>query len=242
MGRIIDVLLRKEEQEVLKCSYMSLDVYAPRTGRMFVFSGIQFRKDDINEGDEINVEISINNRYGFCNFFIQFDILVLSCDFEIQTEDKLRVYGNVFNIGNSEYDQRVVDVFNMWQTDKSFDWFNCPVGSPLKLEYISACMSYSGLSKLMPEKNVFYFDMALVKEERDFFYLSSLDFVGDRGYFGHDLHTFKSCLLEIYNYCGAFQGKKVVFINSNRICSSEMEDLFENLKETFLAFSFLVEY
>ena len=53
----------------------------------------------------------------------------------------------------------------------------------------------------------------------------SLEFIGDRGYFGHDFHTFKDCLLELYNYNGFFYDKKINLLNSNSYKNDDKNQL-----------------
>lgn len=237
---MIKIALGFGGEDFIKCNYIWLEPYARNTGRKFVFSGIQSGRNIVTHNDIISVDIAVSNVQDEWVFFIQFDILVLNYDKGNMADGKWWVYGNVCNIDEMQYMQGEIDSFNIWQKGEVFDWFNLPINSPLKLDYIGACMIYSGLSTKMNEKEIFYFDISLVKEERDFFYLASLEFVGDRGYFGHDFHTYKDCLLEIYNHSGYFFNKKISFINADKIHSPEILALIENVKSVFLEYKFCI--
>ena len=85
------------------------------------------------------------------------------------------------------------------------------MNSTLKADYIFACLIYSGVSSEIIEQDSYVFDIGLIKEERDFFYMAGKQFVGERGYFGHDFHAFKDCLLSVYHQSGYFYNKKIIF-------------------------------
>jgi hypothetical protein len=83
--------------------------------------------------------------------------------------------------------------------------------------------------------------MKLINEERDIFYLAGKEFVGDRGYFGHNFHAFKDCLLTVFHQSGYFNNKKVVFYNANRITDNALLDFYKEIKEIFIRYKFIVE-
>lgn len=241
MEQLINVRLSFQGNEFLSCSYLWLDPCAPYSGRKFVFSGIKGNRNIFNHDDTITIDIKVYNKEFGDIFFIQFDLFVLDYDVENLLNDEWWVYGNICNIGDMEYKQGELEVFNTWQKGLVFNWFSLPIHSHLKINYIGACLKHSGLSKKILEKEIYQFDISLIKEELDFFYLASLEFVGDRSYFGHDLHTFKDCLLEMYNHNGYFYNKKISFLNADKIYSPEIGTLFVNVKNVFLEYKFFIK-
>ncbi|MBC7388112.1 MAG: hypothetical protein H7329_02780 [Opitutaceae bacterium] len=239
MKQLINITLSFEGEKFIKCDYVWLEPHAPNTGRKFVFSGFKTSKKTANYDSIINVNITVCNNLNEWVYFIDYDIFVLN--YGCLSEDLWWVYGTVFNIGDMEYVQGKIDTFNIWQKGGIFDWFSIPIKSPLKLDYIGACLTYSGIITKMIEKEVYNFDISLVKEERDFFYLASLEFFGDRSYFGHDLHTFKDCLLEMFNHNGYFDNKEIIFFNPDKIYNSEIVNFFEDIKNEFIKYKFMIK-
>ena len=242
MNKMIEIVLTNNGSEFLRCNYVRMDPYAPNSGRKFVFSSITLIKNLINWDDRISVDITVFNEQNKPIFLNNFEIFVLNFDSEYKHQNEWWVYGNVFNIDDTEYRQGKIDVFDIWQRGQHFDWFSLHANSQNKLDYISACLNYSGISKKMIKRDVYQFDMSLIKEERDFYYLASLQFIGDKGYFGHDLYTFEDCLLELYNYNGYFYNKRMIFFNTEEIVSKEMITFFQELRKIFFKYKFSVEY
>jgi len=218
---------------------MQLEPYAPNSGRRFIFSGVKTNAELVTHNCVITVSVTVQNKRAQYVNLIQFDLIVLN--FYDLSNIEWCVYGHFQNLETIEYRQGIVDVFNDWQKGLLFNWFNKQIDSGLKLDYISACMIYSGLPTKIVDKEVYQLDLSLIKEERDFYYLASLELLGDRGYFGHDFHTFRDCLLEIYNHNDFFHDKKIKFINSIHPQNDELSDLFEKIRAKFIDFKFSID-
>lgn len=241
MKQMINVTLSLNGEVFLACNYLWLDPYAPNTGRKFVFSGIQSRKEISLHDKIITVSITAATKFDSNDFLNEFKIFVFDYAQENLVENEWWIYGEVNNEGYPEYKQGRIDVFNDWQKGTLFDWFSIPIGSQLKLDYLGVCLMYSGLAINIVEKQVYQFDVQLVMEERDFFYMAAMEFIGDRGYFGHDLHTFKDCLLELYNHNGYFSNKRIVLLGMDNLLNPEVASFLQIIKEEFLRFKFVVE-
>lgn len=81
----------------------------------------------------------------------------------------------------------------------------------------------------------------MINQYEDFLYLAAVEFYGERGYFGHDLHTFDDCLLSIYHEKGYMNGKKVILLNAGKITIPDLLKLYEEVKEIFLRYKFSIE-
>lgn len=239
MDQMISISLNIDGENFMNCNYIQLEPYAPNSGRKFVFSGVRTNAELVTHNCVITVSVTVQNRKFKYVDLIQFDLIVLN--FYDLSNSECCVYGHPVNLETIEYRQGIVDVFNDWQKGILFDWFSQPMDSILKLDYISACMIYSGLPIKIVDKDEFPLDLSLIKEERDFYYLASLELLGDRGYFGHDFHTFRDCLLEIYNHNGFFYDKKIKFINSIHPQNDKLSDLFEKIRAKFVDFKFSID-
>jgi hypothetical protein len=238
MDQMLSISLNFEGQNFMICDYMQLDPCAPNSGRRFTFAGIKSKTGAVIHNSIITINIEVSNKWSQFVSLNQFNLLVLN--FYDLPNGEWCVYGHPMDLETTEYRQGEVDIFYNWQRGQSFDWFRQTINSSLKLDYISACMAYSGLPTQISDKELFHFDLSLIKEERDFYYLASLELVGDRGYFGHDFHTFRDCLLELYNHNGFFYGKKIEFTNSIHSDNIELYNLLNKIKAKLTDFKFSV--
>jgi hypothetical protein len=235
---MLNVILKVNENEVVSCRYIYLEPYAPNTGRKFTFSDFKSSPKEIEYNDIVNVDVSIVDKENKQQSLVQFDIVALNHSFYDELDEKW-LYGNITSIGVTEFRQGLIDVFYTWARDEQFDWFAIPPSSSyLKLDYISACMIYDGIYTSINDKSHYTFDMSIIKEEKDFFYLASLEFIGERSYIGHDLHTFKDCFHTLHSECGPFKDKTVVFENVHKISDSEIRIFFDEIKSFFLKYGF----
>jgi hypothetical protein len=237
----MDISIALNGNELIKCSYGYLEPFAPTTSRKITFEGITWVENDIRSlyGYEIEVSVNVYSRQKELTPLYDFKIYVL--DHQNLSGNSWWVSGLIINEYNDEYRQGVVDVFNLWQDEKNIDWVGLPVNSSLKKDYIFACLVYSGVSNRLNEQDSYSFDMGLVKEENDFFYLAGKEFIGEKGYFGHDFHAFKDCLLTVFHQSGYFNNKKVVFHNVNSISDKDLIAFYMEIKEVFLRFKFTIE-
>ena len=240
MSKLINIQIRHEQKKPLVWNYIWLDPVAPGLTRKLVFSGMQNKKSLVNYGNVLNVEIIFLNKEGNAGKEVRFEMHVLNLESSSTSVDEYFVLGNICSNSEIDYCQGEIDVYVNWQNGKEFDWFNNMTTPQAKFDYIGACLTYSGLSREILDKDIYQFDMSLVKEERDFYYLAGLEFIGERGYMGHDFHTFKDCLLEVFHSQGFFCGKKILFLNSLNIVNPEIKELFEDLKKNFLEFKFVI--
>ncbi|SKA40232.1 hypothetical protein SAMN04488128_105147 [Chitinophaga eiseniae] len=237
---MINVVLSTNGEQVMCCSHIWLQPYAPDTTRSFRFTGILFKKTTAFDcADKISVRISMLNRKLEDVFYIQFGVFVF--DYRESGIDELWIDGLVCDSDEIAYRQGIIDVFDFWQRGQSFDWFSEPINSLLKRDYIVACSMYSGLNTQLLDKDIYEIDISLIKEQRDFFYLASITFIGDRAYLGHDFHSFTDCWIDIYRDNGWFNNKKVRLLNTNAIHDPAVSSLISEAETFFRSYKFSVE-
>jgi hypothetical protein len=134
--------------------------------------------------------------------------------------------------------QGVIDVFNLWQLGRKFDWQALSIHSSLKKDYNDACLKYFGLGTQILDKEIYQLDVSLILEELDFYYLAGVEFFGDRGYFGYDLHSFTDCLIELHKYNGYTPGKTILFRGGDKINDPQIESFLNEIKSVLLRFGF----
>ncbi|MGC4036206.1 MAG: hypothetical protein QM764_09605 [Chitinophagaceae bacterium] len=240
MNQLINIRLSTSGEEFLICNYLTLSRSPQNDLINFKFYGVQRLKNIAIHNTIINLTITFCNNKNEWTFFNEFEIVVLRSEIDFSKHMEWSVIGTMRNVDEFEYIHRRMEVFNMWQKKVVFDWFSLPINSPLKLDYISACMIYSGLGMKMIDRDFYSFDVSLIKEERDFNYLSGVEFIGERGYFGHDLHTYKDCLLEIVLHNDYFYGRRVILKNFHRIYNSEIASYFADMRKVLLDYKFTV--
>jgi len=225
-----------EAKVFLTCKYLFLDPIAPNSGRKIVFHNIT----KIEEVDIVNktimVRVSADSK---CSGEISLGSFRMniyeSGDFDIDS-NSFWIYGELYNDGY-EYVQGVIDVFDLWQANQRFDWFSQPTYSSLKKNYNEACYKYSGLGTKFLDKEIYQLDVSSVVEELDFFYLASMEFFGDKGYFGHDLHSFTDCLIEVHRHNG-YTCNTILFLGSDSLTDSNLKALLIDIKNVLLRFKF----
>lgn len=235
----MDVILSLEKKKFMVCSYVWLDPHAENSGRKLFFSGIRYREEIELYDSIITISISSNTQYGD-EILGLFKVAVYKFGEINLSEDKWWVYGDLYN-DPPEYKQGIIDVFDVWQKGESFDWLGLPLHSSLKEDYNDACLKYSGLSTQIIDREIYQIDVSLILEEMDFYYWASLEFLGEKSYFGYNLHTFKDCLIELYKHNGYFHNKKVVFKKSDRVLSPSIEIFLVEIKNILSQFKFIVE-
>jgi hypothetical protein len=240
MRDILEIRVKKDNADIISCGYVHMEPYAPSTGRKFHFKNLYFSAGDIDYTDVVSVSVNFFDSNNICEQLLRFDLVVINFSDTNESHSNMWIYGNVINLGTAEYRQGIVDVFYSWSTGDEINWFDLPVNSHMKLDYISACMYYSSFEKRILEKEYYRFDMSMVQEERDFIYISSLELLGERSYLGHDLHTYKDCIYTLCSDMCSFEDKTIIFDNSNAIGSLLDLDFLDQLNELFLSVGFKV--
>ena len=223
------VQLYIDSKLVAECDNIHLEECATKTGRRFIFKNLTY---DINfefiykmgYRMKVNVHVSFLKKGDNIVFISNFNILVL---------DTTEIYPNSWGLygiieSEEEYDQDVINVFDKWQKQEKIDWFSCTTSQ--KESYLYACLIYSSLSSNINKRKKNQIDVSLVKEYRDFLYLISISFFGERGYIGYNFYTFCDCLLEIYHsQKDYFKGCSIEFINSRKIQVEDDKTFFQDL-------------
>ena len=232
---------------LLTCKYVWLNPFAPTTLRALTFYEIseaskeklqQFEVNDAYlEGDEFKINIDIYDKSKRRQPVYEFKLRLKEYITDVRS---LTLFGLIYDDYGDVYKQGVIDVFNLWTKKKQLNWFELPVNSPTKSDYLLCCMMYSGLSKHFI-KEYFQINMSLVQEDVDFIYLASLEFVGVKGYFGHNLYTFEDCLLEIYHNRGFSEPKKMRLFNVGEIINPQIINLYREIKGILGRFNFIIE-
>ncbi len=222
------------------CNDIAMEPYAMSTARKFTFRNLKIKRDVNLEGRKrVNVRVFHKTKERTKGQIIyDFNILLLEAPENI---DKMWwIYGLVYDDYEDEYEQGVIDVYRIWQKGELFDWSKLPLNSELKRNYISACLGYSGLSTKILDRDRFQIDVHQIKEDRDFLYYIAEELIGDKGYFGHSLHTFKDCLLELYHHKVDLKGKEIIFLNSSSFYNSEVMELLKEVKKEMMLYDFTI--
>ncbi len=241
MNEELNITIILNNAIVIQGSSINLDPYSTTTGRKFNIENLQYDKGlDIPYIDKISVTISYLKYNNEVVFLSEFKIVVL--DFGELNSVNWWFYGLVES--NEEYKQGCIDVFNLWQNNKLFDWFSFPYNAPQKEDYLHACSIYTSLSKTIKDnKKHFVINVSKVREYRDFIYLMSTAFEGYRGYFGHSFYTFCDCLLELYhNDNEVFKDCVIEFIGVSEMRIMDDESFFEDVINEFLKYNISILY
>lgn len=185
---------------ILESKFIELAPYAPTTIREFVFKDVCWLSQDENcfEDAKLLVNVFYFSNLSVWKYYTEFEILVN--EYKVLNNKELKISGLINqDYADKEYRQGVTNIFKLWDESKTLDWAFLPIGDYLKHEYITACFIYNGISESILEKSNYEIDMAFVKEDLDFYYLASLTFIGEKGYFGHNLDSFDDCLLTIFH-------------------------------------------
>lgn len=222
---------------VLQCNYLQLVPFAPNSGRKLVFSGIQLLKQGkIATDSRLKVSLTIDTPLEANRFLNEFELIVIDCSDESDINGDWWVYGELVNVGYPEYSQGEVDVFNMWGKNEVMDWFGTLDNADRKVEYIDACLKYSGLSTKIAIKDKYILDFTKAKDELDLCYLASVGLIGERAYLGRDFHTFRDCIIELYHYHGFFDDVYIEVIG----CDNQNDGVFISVIKKYM--QVLIDY
>jgi hypothetical protein len=246
MNEKLNISILLNNTIVMQGSSINLDPYSTTTGRKFNVENPQYDEGlNISYRDILTVTISYLKHDNEVVFISELNIIVL--DYGELNSVNWWFYGLIDNYNKEyrqeEYRQDLVDTFNLWQHNKVFDWFSFPYNAPQKEGYIDACLIYTSLCKTIKDnKKHFRIDVSKVREYRDFIYLMSIAFEGDRGYFGHSFYTFCDCLLELYhNNNEVFKDCVIEFTGVSEMRMDD-ENFFEDAITEFLKYKINIVY
>jgi hypothetical protein len=238
-----------EGKILLTCKYIWLDPFAPGTARRFTFKDISAtsKKRILQKTDdafyiglnELKIQVDVFDKFRRRISIENFKVHLI--DYGDLEKSSLWISGLVYDDYFTEYRQGRMDIFSLWAKDQSIQWVDLPLNSPLKKDYINSCLKYSGLSSQILDRDYYKIDWSLINEERDFLYWASLEFIGEKGYFGHNLYTFEDCLLEIFHNGGLKEQRKMTFFSSTKISDPKVYELYQFTKGVFERFKFLIE-
>ncbi|MFY0255707.1 hypothetical protein ACDQ55_17330 [Chitinophaga sp. 30R24] len=187
------------------------------------------------------MSIWVSTGSGYKRGIAEFKVVVYNFGEGNLPEKNWWVYGELHN-SPPEYEQGLVNIFNIWQKETFFNWFSLPIGSQMKRDYNDACLIYSSLSTRILKKEIYQIDVSLTREELDFYYLVASEFLGEKGYFGYDLHTFKDCLTELYMNNGYQNGSTIAFVNYDKIVDQNISNFILEIKNIFMSYEFTVKF
>jgi len=141
-----------------------------------------------------------------------------------------------------DYHQGRVDVWNYWGRGEDILWWQLPNGINIS-NYNSVCYYYSGVPKIAPEKPFFEIDCKHIQSEFDVPACFAEVFYGKRAYLGGDFHTFKDCLIILYEVRGNqfFNDKTIKLIYKNYQMTAEQLAIIEKLISMLRDFKFNLE-
>jgi hypothetical protein len=235
---MIAIEVKVDSRILVESNFLMLEPHAPSTSRKFIFKdfrGAESVADILYQG-KLTVAVYYLNRDCNWNYYTEFQIRVISHE---DSGSDLSIFGNIYQDEQDKpYRQGMTDMFKLWEENREIDWFSLPLNDPLKDDYISACLFYSGISEKLIERDIYEIDMSLVQEEKDFLYLASLAFTGNRGYIGYDLYTFDDCLLTIFRSRGDnFKSVKVMLSNVDLV-SESIHSLCQTVTKILLKYKF----
>lgn len=248
---MMKVKIYSNNQLLITCKSIDINPIAFGTAREFTFNDIRIppKQSDflqqINDpnfsfyGTELKVGIGMHDK--FKRWFTFYNGIFNVIDYGICSKREWSVKCFVSGEEGVEYRQGLVDTFTLWSKKEDIVWNNLTEKSPTKEDYIYGCFLYSGLSSGLLERENYKFNMALIKEETDFLYYAGQEFIGDRGYFGNSIYTFKDCLLIAFHNKVLLTGRRVVFSNVGSISGKEVIELYLEIKLIFQQFGFIVE-
>ncbi len=242
---MIKIILSVNEREIASCSYMELNPYSKTTAREFTFhniifvEGFQIKELWWCEYITVNVSFDLIDPSQSSGFE---EIRIVPIDFSLRTNQIFWIKGLVYSDNNFEYRQGVIDVFNVWQQGKELDWVNDKLLIDQKEDYITACFYYTSVSSFIEKKDHYVFNFQEIENYIDFLCFAGQEFVGNRGYMGHSLHTFKDCLQVLNKNNLDFSDCRIVMLNVKEFRSKEIEkDYIEFIKPVFLEYNFILE-
>lgn len=244
------VRVYNDNQLLITCKSISLDPVAYSTAREFTFWGIKTSKQfdflqQINDPDfslygaELKISIGMHDKFKRWSTFYNGTFNVIN--YGICSKSNWYVKCFVSGEEGVEYRQGLVDTFTLWSRKEDVQWSRLAEKSPIKEDYIYCCFLYSGISSGLLERENYKFNMALIKEEADFLYYAGQEFIGNRGYFGNSIYTFKDCLLIVFHNKILLNGRRVVFSNVGSISSEEVSEMYLEIKLIFQKFGFIIE-
>lgn len=247
---MIKIRVYAENEILLTCKYIWLEPLATGTSRRFTFQNISAtsRKRVLqktnDEGfhigaNKLKILISIRDKSN--QWSIVYDFKVYLTDYGDLNNSSLWISGFIYDDDFKEYRQGIVDIFNLWSKSQNIKWADLSLKSPIKEDYIYSCFLYSRITLKIFERSSYRFDMTLINEVNDFLYFAALEFIGEKGYLGNSIHTFKDCLIQIHYQGELKKIRNILFINVSKISNSQVFDLYQDVKAILERFNFTIE-
>ncbi|HAS39074.1 MAG TPA: hypothetical protein DCS93_01280 [Microscillaceae bacterium] len=217
---------------------IQLEPYSTSTLRKFYLQNIAPLTDDflLQGGDEIRIEIQFYNKPQ--DSFNYTDIIEMRLyKVEYSNNDQWVLEGTITY--DPIYHQGVIETYDHWQNGKLLKWYGLPQEIST-LEYIHACMNYTSISTVTPEKTVFEIDFNLIKSELDIACAFAEAFFGERSYMGRYLDTLDDCLLTLYHKRGYFEDKTILLKNVQSPLLPEVAKVLPELRQILQKYKFQV--
>lgn len=237
MMLLIQILL--DDEVIAEAKNIRLEDYSTTTLRKFYFFDIQQKTDNflLQTSTEVDIKIFYFNKSE--NDFLESDYLEMRLyEVDYSNQDLWAFEGRITH--DPIYRQGIVDVYNHWFSGREVQWNALPEGISIE-DYILACMKYSSISEITPEKDIVEIDFRIIKSELDFTCAFSEEFLGKRSYMGRLLDSFDDCLLTLYNHRGRyFEDKSVRLKNVNRVVNEDTLSLIDEAKAILNKYKFNV--
>ncbi|MBB4807694.1 hypothetical protein HNP38_003010 [Chryseobacterium defluvii] len=241
MKNLLKVSLMIDDNEFIRSNYIELIPFSKTSMRTVVFKNVKVinKHIDLLSG-EYEFSIAFRNKnldWGAIHWYSLYMITSDIFDKDIKEGDDICIESILTHNKHIYYDQDVIDVYNLWQNEKVYDWNSFDIN--FKLSYISACYIWCGLPKSFIRNHIIL-DCLLIKEQIDLFYYLGIEMFGERAYCGSGFYQFEDCILGIYakNKEGL---PSITFKNFNSIeLSNIKEDImhlvgfFKSLKLTLI--------
>lgn len=196
--KILDISINYKKQLIGKCSYLSINKFAPESARDLVLKQCVFgSKLELYYQQELFIRINYFNKFNSKLHLYDFNFTII--DYDISDYENVKLYGNLNVENNDIYSQDIIDIFNLWQNKKLINWEDLYLNNSIsKLNYLRACGMWSGLPTEPPKNHEFTIDCSNFLDEYDFYYSLANSLYGNKFYLGVSLYTLEDSLIEFY--------------------------------------------
>ena len=223
---------------IFTSNYVELNPVAYTTRREFVFKNISIKNSIYlldKDNAAIRVKIIDKNRKEKSIYYVE--LFLITVDELIEGKD-FSVGGFVIN-QFEEYEQGVVDIFNVWQTGSELNWREFDTRIDLKHSYFTACRLWFSNSKLIYCSKEEEINCELIKDEADLFYYISKCLFEEKAYAGYSMHTFEDRLVGLPK---VNHDVNLVFTNFNSIEDRFVKNRLLDIGDFLKRRGVLIEY
>ncbi|MDW9382598.1 hypothetical protein [Chryseobacterium sp. JV558] len=242
MEDLLEVIVRIDNKEFLKCNYIQLVSNSRTSLRTVIFKNIKLINKDVN---------LLSGEYDFCVAYKNqklerkevhwFDMYMIFSDMftrDINDGDDIEIKSIMTHDKHIFYQQDVIDIYNLWQHNKEVNWNE--IDTDFKYSYVSACFYWSKT----PSKFINYeivIDCLMIKEQIDLFYYLGREMFGERAYCGSGFYQFEDCI-SMLRAKGLQKLTLVIFRNFNQLESESIINDINHLITFFKSIKIEVQF